>query len=563
MNVNLELVRDGRVMEMGAADTLMARFHELGGRGAGYDLRPMGEDKPIAKPFSEWSAGDTVLMRSVAHGDKLIEVNFRGWNGDMGIVVSNGMQMSTHRSTLYHLLAEGVRRAEPMADTVDTAPVQAPAPRPVVAVVPTGTVTRTVREGQVSAEAAARVARHEAALKAMGIALPPPVYAPGSVVNATGVKNFGISRKTWEQSPETSAACMDIASAIRREDRQDITVPMGEVFMDDDGNLSIGRDTLALEDIGFLALAARIRKPIPDAADPGDEDMTEAGRAVFPYGVPLLREMEPEMRSEVWNTLLKGAGKGKLKLRTRLHGGGRQVFAVVGPRYSPMDADVVAESIAVAMKGAGTRGEVVYDSARAELRVDALYHADNVVDLSAGDVFKVGARFRTSDSGGGSIRGSAMAWRNRCLNLIIIGTGEVDLFRAVHKGDLSMVPSKIREAGAKMQEMFAGFAQEWGALRATPIDDVTLWGQCFSSVEQALTHGVEHGLITEAIAKDTALEVLLSGYRHEGGETLADMVNAVTRAAHASTLVDDCARSIMERDAGRLVHVLRGAVAEA
>jgi len=44
-------------------------------------------------------------------------------------------------------------------------------------------------------------------------------------------------------------------------------------------------------------------------------------------------------------------------------------------------------------RGIGMRGEVVYDPTTTNLRVDGIYHADEVVDLAAGDVFKVGVDY--------------------------------------------------------------------------------------------------------------------------------------------------------------------------
>lgn len=49
-------------------------------------------------------------------------------------------------------------------------------------------------------------------------------------------------------------------------------------------------------------------------------------------------------------------------------------------------------------------------------RATALWMPDQVVDLVAGDLFKVGVRIQTDDTGRGRIRVAGVVWRNRCLN---------------------------------------------------------------------------------------------------------------------------------------------------
>ena len=66
---------------------------------------------------------------------------------------------------------------------------------------------------------------------------------------------------------------------------------------------------------------------------------------------------------------------------------------------------------------------------------------------------------------------------------------------------------------------------------------------------------VDSGAISPEVGRDATVEALLSAYKKEPGESLADIVNAVTRAAHEN-LVDAAARDVMERRAGMLVPVL-------
>lgn len=415
-----------------------------------------------------------------------------------------------------------------------------------------GHTIMTGGQGVVSDVAAQRIARHEAELAKIGIALAPPIYAPGSRVNSWGRANFATSRVKWENQPETSESLRSLSATIKAEQRRDVLVEASDIHMLDDGHLRIaGEGTFPLEANGLKGVLSVMRKGQAYL----DDNPERAHGSIFPRGFSLMSEMDPDMRAYVFNTMLKGRGKGvdqTMRLRLRTYGNTEQIFAIRGERYSPYDGDAVADTLADVFDGMGTRGEVVYNSETTGLRVEALYHADKVVDLAAGDVFKAGFTLRSNDSGGGSIHGMASAWRNLCLNLFIIGVGNVDLFRIRHIGDMHKVQHQIKRGMERAKHMFNMFATEWGVIRETNVSNVKLWGTDFNNVEDALTWAVEHKKIEASIKRDTLTQILLTSWQEEPGNSLADIVNAVTRAAH-SKLLDDCSRDILQRKAGELV----------
>ena len=59
------------------------------------------------------------------------------------------------------------------------------------------------------------------------------------------------------------------------------------------------------------------------------------------------------------------------------------------------------------------------------------------------------------------------------------------------------------------------------------------------------------------VKRDTAVELLLKGWSNEPGDTLADIVNAVT-SVHGNAAIDQYGREKWERSAGELVPVLAG-----
>lgn len=417
------------------------------------------------------------------------------------------------------------------------------------------TVTMLGESGTVSDVAAQRIAEDEAFLfETVGIKLPPPVYAPGSRINETGTGNLRTSRLEYEAMPDTVDGLRDIARSIAAEERKDYTVKASDLRMLNNGTLITPSGEFATEDEGLRHLARTLlvsgQREARIASILGrDEEST-----LFPRGHGLLSAMPPDLRAQVFNRMVKDQSRPeqRVTLRTRTYGDKPSLFAVVGERYAAFDADKVAMLLASSLDGLGARGAVTYDSRTTTLKADATFHADQVVDFAAGDVFKVGASFRSNDAAGGSIRGDASAWRNRCLNLIIIGVGSAPLFAVQHRGDTDRVRADVSEGLTQADAVFQHFAARWGKLRQTAITSVTLWGETFSTVPDALTWAVDNGKIDRVMARDAMVQSLIQAHGQEPGDSLADILNAITRAAHES-LIADIKRDVMERAAGALI----------
>ena len=142
-------------------------------------------------------------------------------------------------------------------------------------------------------------------------------------------------------------------------------------------------------------------------------------------------------------------------------------------------------------------------------------------------------RFRSSDSGGGSIKADLLVWRNLCKNLIIIDKKSVEVLRRTHRGSMEGIVVDLTAATERAKEFISGFAKDWGYLRAAPVSKVEIYGETYN----------------------TAVEALLRGWSKEPGHTLADIINAVTRAAHETKFGLDKQEKI-EKAAGELVPVL-------
>lgn len=434
------------------------------------------------------------------------------------------------------------------------APATAPAPAPAP-----GTVTTTGADETVSAVALARVTDDAAYLAAHGVALPPVVRVLGGRVNELGRSNFSASHAAWEGNPRTIDALEDVRATVRAERREDVTVDRAELRLAEDGRLTRGAGRLYLEESGLRGLVGLYSDTLPGA-------------------YPLLRALPPAERAELFD---RQAGRteltGPVRLRTRVVEGRRQVYAVVGTGYGQRDADVLAADMIDALSavpgGREARGEVSYHAADAAVTASAIWHANHMVDLACGDVFRGGVRLESSDNGGGSIRVHTEWTRNLCYNLIILGKGTGPVARIVHRGT-AQVATRLAAAMRTATSTASRFVARWTAARAMSAADalVALRGERAVSVDGAevsLRELFASARTPEAMARvalgavleldhldlprrtDVSVELLLTGWRAEGGTSLADVINAVTRVHEARVPVE--LRTRYERAAGLLL----------
>lgn len=379
--------------------------------------------------------------------------------------------------------------------------------------------------GAVSEVAQLRIVQQEKSLRDAGFALAPPLFAAGTRVLPLGDDNFRIERKRVEALPRFRDAADLVSAQVRTEDREDIKASTSDIAMDEDGRLVVDGVSMAMETGGFLQLA------------------TLGG-----FGIGsryLAQNCTPDLRAQNVNRQLQMQRERDLVLRTRRSpSGARQVFATVTPSYAAVDTDEVLGTVAAWLTD--TRAEVRYDGVG--VAATALWMPDSIVDLAAGDVFKVGVQLRTDDSGKGRIRLAGVAWRNLCLNLIVIDVGEVEVVALVHRGDRERIIAQVRDGVEKARGTVAHFLQAWGYARSVKVDAELRIRQIVA--EQKLQ-------ARGAKDRDAVVEALLDAWHVEPGDTLADVANALTRAAHQQATWPLDFREELERHAARLVLVAR------
>lgn len=376
--------------------------------------------------------------------------------------------------------------------------------------------------GVVSPLAYERVELHDRLLKDAGFGLPPPIFAPGTRVMKVGDENFRVERRRVEELPSFPEAAERLRTQIQLEAREDLRVPLDTLFMNEAGRLVLDGVDVALEVDAFAQLAL----------------LTGIGA-----GTRYLRDLcPPSLRATNVNYQVTSATKRDLVLRTRqIRDCGRQAFAVVTPTYSVVDTDEVLQALEPSLHDA--RVEVVYDGTG--VRATALWMPDQILDLAAGDVFKVGVRVQTDDTGRGRIRIAGVAFRNLCLNLIVVAEGQVETVSLVHRGDPGRILTLLQDGVERARESVGAFLTAWGHARTVKVDP-----------RETLRVWVEERRVLPSLRDREGLhDVLLHAWSHEPGETLADCVNALTRAAHEAPSWSQTTREELERGACELVYL--------
>jgi hypothetical protein len=396
----------------------------------------------------------------------------------------------------------------------------------------------------VYATGAARSETADRAARAAGFATEQPIFTRGTRVNDLGVSNARAARVEYDAMPGLDLACDDLVATVRAEDRRDMTVPRHEVLMDSSGRLVLPGDRRApVEETAFRQLCARL-------GFGGDlvKCWPKLRAANFNAWQRALRG-EADAEVTAW-LLAEGRAMGNkdetIVLRTRkTPEGPRGVFGVVTERYTPFDADLLAEAVKLALPP-DAKCRVTYDGTRAKLEV-SFHTTVRPDDFVAGEFFRAGITIRTDDTGGGSLVGDSWLEMNKCLNLLIIAHNAQPIFRLRHMGEVRVLARKIREGIAKGEKSLAHFLGAWGYAKRDDLRAAALArgelveGMTMSEAFSALANGViERELVPVRGQRKEVLRELLDMWKHDtssdgpgvGTVTRSGLVNSFTRWAH-------------------------------
>lgn len=431
-----------------------------------------------------------------------------------------------------------------------------------------------VKAPQTEAERAERVVADREAATAAGFKVKDVIFTEGQAVVSLGVENAAISRAEWAELPEAKVALKELARMVRAEQREDLVVSSHAVELTggNGDHLTLGQacDQRAGESFKIETMGIEVDEAgkVTKAAGPMSAFDLLCRQNEIGNGASFLRECSPGLRKATYNARIGEGPDREMKLRTRTVGGTKGVFAVTGPKYQPLDPDLVMDTI-IANLPDGGRADVVYHQSEARGVADVIFHSDvRPEDYACGEIFKAGLRIRWDDCSRGALNLDALVWRNLCLNLIVIDLATLKLAKVVHAGDFAKRLAAVAQGLAKGKEAIGHFVKRWGFAKGeelstetgrisivpSKVDDAKTWGEC--SVDERVA-GIMAGLSTTGRVPVRIAQIpgLVEAYRKDtltGGDTItrAGIVNAVTRYAHES--LDRWSADALERAAGSM-----------
>lgn len=397
----------------------------------------------------------------------------------------------------------------------------------------------TGEAGTVSQVAVERIARQRKALVEVfgeqSVVRADPIYPAGSRVNETGVRNFAVKRREFDRLPNGVEASMATLKGIVNEQRAESEIDLSLAQFDAaTGAITMNGEAFDLTPTAWGHVFGL-------CADAPKGAVAHAPHASLAVRAAMLNDYLPRESKKLVAAYRTTSIEGKPLARP-------EVYRLASTKYTPFDADMVLASLLQSSSDLmeSWKGEVRYDGER--LALDFLSMPDEVIDLAAGDVFKIGLRLRANDIREGSITGELVAWRNRCLNLIVIGTLKHNLFSLKHVGSAFDIHAALSGAFAEAEVKFGTFRHDWGVARSEIVIDNAM-------PADRLFEGIAKARILSLPGKETEIASnLLSAWMEEPGFTRADVVNAVTRSVHESFRwgsafdADD-----VEREAGSLL----------
>lgn len=408
--------------------------------------------------------------------------------------------------------------------------------------------TREAQDVQrVDSEGAARASADEALAKSLGFNPKPPVYEIGTVVNSIGVENFRQSRQDWAKLPTLPELAKTFSAQIAAEKREDLLVE--------------AMQCLALRTGGFEATYQGERRTFAVA----ERAMNGLAAHVTPGGASYLAQCPPALRADNINHWLtvaeqrdarasKAKGHDVMKsremtLRTRdALKGGRELFAVTGPKYAAFDVDRVMEKAAEGI-GGDARGSLKYDGYR--MTLDAMFHSNvKPQNAVAGEFFKGTIRVKAADDGSGSINVSLGLWRNLCRNLIIVNFDKVLVGSRRHVGAVTMADD-IAGLMATASERIDLIVGKWSEASTEDVLARYDLGDADAVIKGLVLNGA---VKAPGIKSDVMIDRLTRAWRMEPGYSKTAFLNAITRAAHEETWTSWADAEDLEAQAGALLY---------
>lgn len=377
-------------------------------------------------------------------------------------------------------------------------------------------------------------------------------FALGEPVNAIGQANMHRLRQEFDDLPLADEVITKAAATIVAEER--------------DNGIEVELQDLRMDESGALYSQSKYKQDTLNGSPASPSAQLGAGLFLTPWAFQALVEksqapkfasaylsqVEPDLRAVNMNRHLPLLEKSSglptpVRLRTRTYGGQRQIFGVLSKSYrTSMDCNNVLEAMRPHILP-GSKATFAYDGQRWEMRVFSRT-AIKPEQAVAGEIFEAGIYAWGSDDGKYGLHVGSFVRRNLCKNIIIIEDVERDMWTTHVRTNLADVVKGMMERAVGA---VSGFAEAWNEARTDQILE-RIYGS--HDVAPIFAELVKADLVrVPGCDRDELVSRLVTAWNLEPGWTRADLVNAITRAAHTNAWADPWATTHLEKQAGELM----------
>lgn len=385
-----------------------------------------------------------------------------------------------------------------------------------------------------------RVKRQAEAAAQVGFAHQDPIYALGTPVVSVGVENARLARQEFDSLPGAIEALENLKDRVKAERRKDVAVDASKVRIDPKtGLLRFARRAALLTDVGFQQLFSLL------PASP-------SGAAKY------LRQVPPPRRAREAKEIFGIHADRELVMRMRTPVGSPvpQVYSVVTPSYTDFGPAVLADKLIQLVR----RNRMLRDGTKADIQYGGTWTSVRLVTHTtveperfvAGEIFRAALAFRISDDKMSSVKAFAEAYRNLCLNLILIDTASQGLMSRRHVGDVADISTELWAAAEKGVAKIRPFLDMWSRGRGIEIEDMS---QTIKNLTGASSEKKSGAFIqVPHVSPETMVENLMAAHTQEPENSLTGLANAMTRASHEAAWPDPViASEQLQRQAGELL----------
>ena len=335
-------------------------------------------------------------------------------------------------------------------------------------------------------------------------------------------------RKQFEAMTDLADACEQLASNVEAEKRRDDVLKLAD---------------LRIDTLGALVASQR-GEIIPGA--PRLEMMEQSWSQLInraPQYVP------SRLRSNA-NSWLRDSNATAVARSMEAPGGkARECYALVTEKFQPHDADLVAHEVARAMP-ADCKGQIKYMGDGGRFEIEAVLARPFDV---GGDIHRVIIGVRSSDDGTMSQQIWFKAWRLKCLNGMFIADKKL-LRRVWHKGNAGKLQQQFADGLVMARNAIESFSAHWKRAQQERFVDAQTGANLTGP--EALIRLIGHGDVAVPYIRPVDLMGRFqTAWETEPGDSIADVLNAITRAGHTTQWkAGSWTTEMLEEIAGRILY---------